>query len=140
MFVSDRKYKLFVNLHRIDLGNYLFCRGEISVICQDVSLLKEKFDNRVPLSMSVSSSQTTCKLASSGSSVKSLSSVIVPEERKSPKSSEKGSRDSSFGSRDSSFGDLTPKICSEEEWVQSNDKELLDDGWDIFDKDAELLM
>jgi hypothetical protein len=33
-------------------------QGEISVICQDVKLLKEKFDNRVSLIKSVSSSQT----------------------------------------------------------------------------------
>ncbi|KAJ6343556.1 hypothetical protein OIU76_005322 [Salix suchowensis] len=46
-------------------------QGEISVICQDVRLLKEKFDERVPLSKSVSSSQTSCILASSADDVQS---------------------------------------------------------------------
>jgi hypothetical protein len=55
------------------------CRGEISVICQDVRLLKEKFDDRVPLSKSVSSGQTSCILAASGTSVKSMVSDLVPE-------------------------------------------------------------
>uniref|UniRef100_A0A1J3FWZ8 CUE domain-containing protein n=1 Tax=Noccaea caerulescens TaxID=107243 RepID=A0A1J3FWZ8_NOCCA len=41
-------------------------QGEISVICQDVKLLKEKFDNRVSLTKSVSSSQTS----SCGSSIR----------------------------------------------------------------------
>ncbi|KAJ6401167.1 hypothetical protein OIU84_016558, partial [Salix udensis] len=54
-------------------------QGEISVICQDVRLLKEKFDERVPLSKSVSSSQTSCILASSGTSVKSLASDLGAE-------------------------------------------------------------
>nr|GEU86222.1 hypothetical protein [Tanacetum cinerariifolium] len=41
-------------------------QGEISVKCQDVLLLKEKFDKRIPLSRSLSSSQTSSILASSG--------------------------------------------------------------------------
>ena len=44
-----------------------------------MSLLKEKFDDRVPLSKSVSSSQTSCILAASGTSVKSMVSGLVPE-------------------------------------------------------------
>ncbi|PSR86053.1 Alpha-taxilin like [Actinidia chinensis var. chinensis] len=59
-------------------------QGEISVICQDVKLLKEKFDERVPLSKSLSSSQTTCILASSSSSLKSLAPDQVPELVESP--------------------------------------------------------
>ncbi|KAK9945346.1 hypothetical protein M0R45_010866 [Rubus argutus] len=54
-------------------------QGEISVICQDIRLLKEKFDEHVPLSQSVSSSQTSCILASSGSSLKSMASDLLPE-------------------------------------------------------------
>ncbi|XP_030946730.1 uncharacterized protein LOC115971150 isoform X4 [Quercus lobata] len=64
----------------IDRGHIVdMLQGEISVICQDVSLLKEKFDDRVPLSKSVSSSQTSCILAASGTSVKSMVSGLVPE-------------------------------------------------------------
>lgn len=40
-------------------------QGEISVKCQDVLLLKEKFDKRIPLSRSLSSSQTSSVLAAS---------------------------------------------------------------------------
>ncbi|KAF3961442.1 hypothetical protein CMV_013932 [Castanea mollissima] len=64
----------------IDRGHIVdMLQGEISVICQDVSLLKEKFDDRVPLSKSVSSSQTSCILAASGISAKSMVSGLVPE-------------------------------------------------------------
>lgn len=107
----------------------LFCRGEISVICQDVGLLKEKFDKRLPLSMSVSSSQTSCKLASSSSSQKSMASGLVSEERESPKSPEKGSPVSPTSDR---------SRAEEDNKFESDDRELLEDGWDIFDKDAEL--
>ncbi|KAI4326496.1 hypothetical protein MLD38_031804 [Melastoma candidum] len=51
-------------------------QGEISVIFRDVWLLKEKFDARVPLSQSVSLSQTCYLLASSGSSQRSLSNSL----------------------------------------------------------------
>jgi hypothetical protein len=43
-------------------------QGEISVKCQDVTLLKEKFDNRVPLSTSLFSTQTTLGSSSCSSS------------------------------------------------------------------------
>lgn len=46
-------------------------RGEIAVICQDVKQLKEKFDQRLPLSRSLFSTQTSFLLASSNSSLKS---------------------------------------------------------------------
>ncbi|KAL1539789.1 putative serine/threonine-protein kinase kinX [Salvia divinorum] len=47
-------------------------QGEIAVICQDVKQLKEKFDQRLPLSRSLFSTQTSFLLASSTSSSKSL--------------------------------------------------------------------
>lgn len=49
-------------------------RGEISVICQDVKQLKEKFASGVSLSNSISAAQTTCILASSSSSMESFRS------------------------------------------------------------------
>ncbi|KAL2900613.1 Exosome complex component Rrp42 [Bienertia sinuspersici] len=51
-------------------------QGEVSVICQDVKSLKEKFDNRVSLSQFLSIEQTSFRQASSSSSVKSHSSVM----------------------------------------------------------------
>ncbi|KAM1150693.1 hypothetical protein ACFX2I_031140 [Malus domestica] len=103
-------------------------QGEISVICQDVRLLKEKFDERVPLSQSVSSSQTTCILASSGSSMKSMALDLVSERLKLLKSPEKVSPASSVDG-------LSPKSILEQERSKVDRKELMDDGWDVFDKE-----
>nr|KYP31157.1 hypothetical protein KK1_048797 [Cajanus cajan] len=101
-------------------------QGEISVICQDIRLLKEKFDANLPLSKSFTSSQTTCKLASSGSSHKSLASSIASD------SSEIGK-----ASRTASIESLHSKSGHAEEKSKA-DQNALDDGWDIFEKDAEL--
>ncbi|CAF2141382.1 ELKS/Rab6-interacting/CAST family member 1 isoform X1 [Brassica rapa] len=97
-------------------------QGEISVICQDIRILKEKFDNRVPLSQSVTSSQTSCKLASSGSSMKSLL-LEKPLEL-------------SYETPEASSSNKSPKALVEER--KDERKELLEDGWDIFDKETEL--
>ncbi|KAM6558611.1 hypothetical protein CsatA_027850 [Cannabis sativa] len=114
----------------MDRGRILdMLQGEISVICQDVSLLKEKFDKRLPLSMSVSSSQTSCKLASSGSSLRSISSVIIHEEDKSSKQPDDWSLPPII--------DVTATNGAEEDSVKKHDQnELSEDGWDII-KDAE---
>ncbi|KAF2610095.1 hypothetical protein F2Q70_00009368 [Brassica cretica] len=102
---------------------FLSSRGEIYVICKDIRLLKEKFDNGVPLSQSITSSQTSCKLASSVSSMKSLLlekpldlSYEAPEASGNNKSAE----------------------ASVNEGKEDERKELLEDGWDIFDKEIEL--
>ncbi|GKU86637.1 hypothetical protein SLEP1_g1137 [Rubroshorea leprosula] len=95
-------------------------QGEISVICQDVRLLKQKFDERVPLSKSISSSQTSCILASSGSSAKSVASE---PEKISPTPSVDGQ---------------SPKDRPEVDKDGADRKELFEDGWDFFEKDAEI--
>jgi hypothetical protein len=97
-------------------------QGEISVICQDIRHLKEKFDNRVPLSQSISSSQTSCKLASSVSSMKSL----LQEKPSEP----------SYETPEASENGESPKASVNE--GKDERKELLEDGWDIFDKETEL--
>ncbi|KAL0826461.1 PREDICTED: myosin heavy chain, non-muscle-like isoform X2 [Brassica oleracea var. oleracea] len=97
-------------------------QGEIFVICQDIRILKEKFDNRVPLSQSVTSSQTSCKLASSGSSMKSLL-LEKPLEL-------------SYETPEASSSNKSPKALVEER--KDERKELLEDGWDIFDKETKL--
>ena len=126
----------------------LFCRGEVSVICQDVSLLKEKFDKRLPLSMSVSSSQTSCKLASSGSSVSSSqtssklassgSSVSSSQTSRKLASSgslikgvetilaseeDESSKESENGSPGFPISDITPKSRAEEDSVKYEQNE-----------------
>ncbi|XP_050363769.1 uncharacterized protein LOC126782551 [Argentina anserina] len=109
-------------------------QGEISVICQDVKLLKEKFDERLPLSQSVSSSQTSCILASSSSSLKSVASGLLLERvvsvgsSESPKTPE---RASSVASVDG----LSPKCRLENGTVEVNKQALMDDGWEVFDED-----
>ncbi|TQD92814.1 hypothetical protein C1H46_021589 [Malus baccata] len=107
-------------------------QGEISVICQDVRLLKEKFDERVPLSESVSSSQTSCILASSGSSMKSAAFDLVPERLELPKSPEKASPAPSVDG-------LSPKSLLERERTKADQKELIDGGWDVvFDEELDV--
>ncbi|XP_034690844.1 uncharacterized protein LOC117918362 isoform X3 [Vitis riparia] len=110
-------------------------QGEISVICQDVKFLKVKFDDRVPLSQSLSSSQTSCKLASSSSSLKSMSSdpapVPVPalsDESETPKQT----------SPTASVGGQSPKKSPVESGGRDDHKALLDDGWDLFENDGDI--
>lgn len=110
-------------------------QGEISVICQDVKFLKVKFDDRVPLSQSLSSSQTSCKLASSSSSLKSMSSdpapVPVPalsDESETPKQT----------SPTASVGGQSPKKSPVESGGRDDHKALLDDGWDLFENDVDI--
>ncbi|XP_045829398.1 uncharacterized protein LOC123921041 [Trifolium pratense] len=100
-------------------------QGEISVICQDIRLLKEKFDANLPLSKSFTSSQTTCILASSGSSNKTSAS--------------NAGSDHSDSSEILKITQAAPIVYeSEEEKSKAEQNALLDDDWDIFDKDAEL--
>ncbi|KAL2323573.1 hypothetical protein Fmac_027952 [Flemingia macrophylla] len=101
-------------------------QGEISVICQDIRLLKEKFDANLPLNKSFTSSQTTCKLASSGSSHKSLAS----SEHSDSYEIAKTSRVAPIERLPSESGHDVEK--------SKDDQNALDDGWDIFEKDAEL--
>ncbi|KAK7277662.1 hypothetical protein RJT34_22677 [Clitoria ternatea] len=99
-------------------------QGEISVICQDIRLLKEKFDANLPLSKSFTSSQTTCILASSGSSHKTLASDTGSEHS-----------DSSEMRRISpaaSIESLSSKSGHDEEKSKADHNAFLDDdGWDI---------
>ncbi|XP_044485952.1 uncharacterized protein LOC123211349 isoform X1 [Mangifera indica] len=103
-------------------------QGEISVICQDARLLKEKFDERVPLSKSVSSSQTTCILASSGSSsIKSIASLAAEQAIVSETTPE-----------DASIDVQSSKSSLEDDPTGAERKELLDDGWEFFDNESEI--
>lgn len=108
----------------------MLSRGEIAVICQDVRLLKEKFDEHVPFSKSLSSSQTSCILASSSSSLKSLTPLGQVEsmhnEPDSLETQEKG------GSLSGSYEQSTT-IYDREKTSTADYKVLLDDGWELFD-------
>ncbi|XP_027364217.1 uncharacterized protein LOC113871349 isoform X2 [Abrus precatorius] len=105
-------------------------QGEISVICQDIRLLKEKFDANLPLSKSFTSRQTSCILASSGSSHKTVASDVGSEHSDSSEIRKT--------SPAASIESLSSKSGHDEEKSQVDRNALLDDGWDIFEKDAEL--
>lgn len=59
---------------------FLFCRGEIAVIFEDVKLLKERIDGHLPISRSLSSSQSS---TSSSLSLKKASSDYVIKQTES---------------------------------------------------------
>lgn len=98
-------------------------QGEISVVCQDIKLIKEKFDQRVPLSKLLSSSYTSSSLTSSSSSITSTAPQQVSELIHS--------RDRTEARRETSIAD--DQLSSKEE-VRSHHKERIDDGWEFFDK------
>ncbi|KAG9134010.1 hypothetical protein Leryth_004716 [Lithospermum erythrorhizon] len=100
-------------------------QGEISVICQDVRVLREKFDERVPLSKSLSSHQTSCRLASSFYS-KSVASGQVDE-----------ASDLSCSSERLQISDLltttNEQLSAAELPAGANKKALEEEGWEIFE-------
>ncbi|CAA2995943.1 Hypothetical predicted protein [Olea europaea subsp. europaea] len=109
----------------VDRGRVVdILQGEIAVIRQDVSLLKEKFDECVPFSKSLSSSQTSFILASSSSSSKTLfphQVEPVPDQIDSLENPKK---------RD-------PEPCLDEqmsgkESVRDDTEERVDEEWEIF--------
>ncbi|KAL3725556.1 hypothetical protein ACJRO7_030565 [Eucalyptus globulus] len=104
-------------------------QGEISVICLDVKFLKEKFDERVPLSKSLSSSQTSCLLASSSSSRKSTMSNPILNEAETCGTPKKIAETAMIE-------DIFPETTFEEEKSRVDLKELTDLGWEFFDEDT----
>ncbi|XP_039056469.1 uncharacterized protein LOC120199478 [Hibiscus syriacus] len=105
-------------------------RVEISVICEDIRVLKQRFDERILFSKSISSSQTSCILASSGSSLKSATSDLGSGQWETAKTPKKRSLTPSVDGQ-------SPKSRSSDERNKADGKELSDDGWGIFDRDAE---
>lgn len=130
-------YECFLSIFPADIPNDLvfqidllislasLTRGEISVICQDVKLLKEKFDNRVSLTKSISSSQTS----SCASFMRSLV-LETPSERFNEVLETSNNNNKSPEAAASSMN----------EEKKDDRRELLEDGWewDIFDKETEL--
>ncbi|XP_009769175.1 uncharacterized protein LOC107809980 [Nicotiana tabacum] len=109
----------------VDRGRVVdMLQGEISVICQDVRLLKEKFDDRIPLSKSLCSSQTSCILASSSSSLKSM----VPDQVADPADL----LDAPEKMDTASYHEEEHK-ASEDVKSVIHDKDLLDDEWEMCD-------
>ncbi|MED6131741.1 hypothetical protein PIB30_012444 [Stylosanthes scabra] len=119
-------------------------QGEISVICQDVRLLKEKFDANLPLSQSFTAKETSCILASSGSSHKTLAASeagsVHSDSSELLKTSPAASV-ASFSSKKSGHDDDEEKEKEKEKEKgkekgkskADDHKDLVDDGWDIFE-------
>jgi len=107
-----------------------FCRGEISVICQDVKSLKENFDNRTSPGKSPLLRQTSSVLACSNSSVKNVALdpgtgqlELLELPTKTSRAPSVGSQTprSSVGEQQAAEAGATPR------------KELLDEDWELFD-------
>lgn len=109
----------------IDRGRVVdMLQGEIAVICQDVKLLKQKFDERVPLSESLSSSQTSCRSASSSSYLKNLALAQVPLQI-----------ETALGTRISPTPSISGHLSSgEEREAYHRDTQVDDDEWEFFDR------
>jgi len=107
-----------------------FCRGEISVICQDVKSLKENFDSRASPGKSPLLRQTSSVVASSNSSVKTMALDSGPGQLELLELLTKTSITPSVGSQ-------TPRSCVGEEQAAkvgtTPRKELLDEDWELFD-------
>lgn len=90
-------------------------------------LLKEKFDEHIPFSKSLSSSQISCILASSGSSSKSLISEQVeslPDEGADP-----------MDTQEKKGVISSTEHSSKDEAARDDRKALSDDEWEICDRD-----
>ncbi|KAK4766035.1 hypothetical protein SAY87_007677 [Trapa incisa] len=105
-------------------------QGEIAVICQDVKLLKERFDSGVSLSKSISFGQTSCILASSSSTLgNSTSSDRVPNHGlnlnyKAPDGANlETSMDQSSPRKESRY----------ENGAGADEKDHTDNGWELCD-------
>lgn len=81
--------------------------------------MKEKFDQRLPLSKSLALSQTTCVLATSSMSLTSTTAEQIPELADSPETQK-----------------AIPTPSSDDQLSCGEDahhKELTEDGWEFFD-------
>lgn len=103
------------------------------MICQDVRVLKEKFDEGIPFSKSLSSSQTSCILASSASSSKSL----IPEQQLESLPKE-GADDSMETREKQGVSSFSTQFSSGDEATKDDHKAPdSDDEWEIFDRDTQ---
>ncbi|CAI9778523.1 unnamed protein product [Fraxinus pennsylvanica] len=110
----------------VDRGRVVdILQGEIAVIRQDLRLLKEKCDDRVPFSKSLSSSQTSFILASSSSSLKTLFPdhvESVPDQIDSLENPNKRDPDPCLDEQ-----------MSVKEATRDDTKERVDEEWEFFD-------
>ncbi|XP_076952206.1 uncharacterized protein LOC143625867 [Bidens hawaiensis] len=113
--------------HTIDI-----LQGEIAVKCQDVLLLKEKFDKRIPLSQILYSSQTSSIFASSSSSFISTTTPLEAEAEVETYETPKKSLD--YGIFDNGEEKTMNSDNGKEKKVVSELKGVSDDDeWELFD-------
>ncbi|CAI9107873.1 OLC1v1007345C1 [Oldenlandia corymbosa var. corymbosa] len=108
-------------------------QGEISVICTDMRLLKEKIDERVPLSKSVTSSVISSFGANSVLSRSAANSVMSGEQAE-PVTNHVDLSETLKNMDDNSS--LDGQFVGEDETAdvfKDVDKEFSGDGWEIFD-------
>ncbi|XP_048138932.1 uncharacterized protein LOC115730459 isoform X2 [Rhodamnia argentea] len=104
-------------------------QGEIAVICRDVKSLKENFDRGVHLSKSVSSRNMSRNTSSSSrSNLSGISTDTIPEQGKTLKIPNKIGPPNTFDD----IG-LPSKRVIEEEEASVGQKELEDEGWELFE-------
>ncbi|KAI7752366.1 hypothetical protein M8C21_032629 [Ambrosia artemisiifolia] len=122
-FITDRG-------HVIDI-----LQGEMAVKCQDVLLLKEKFDKRIPLTGSLFASQASSILVSPSSPFRSTTPLEHETETlRTPKSSSLDGSPKSPDKETASFSNGKAKKDDDEL------KGLLgDDGWELFNNNGDLL-
>ncbi|KAM7521566.1 hypothetical protein LguiA_011468 [Lonicera macranthoides] len=120
----------------IDRGHLVdILQGEIHVKCQDVKLLKQRFDERIPLGKFLSGSQSSSILASSSSSLKSTEPDQMPEvvagSSENLKKSTTPSSESEFSSEDEKTSHGSDKLLT-----GGDDSSRViagaEDGWELF--------
>ncbi|GER26531.1 hypothetical protein STAS_02190 [Striga asiatica] len=122
--LSDKRDKSLAVLEEmqeflVDRGHVVdMLQGEIAVICQDVRVLKEKFDEHIPLSKSLFSSQTSFILASAASSSSLSKSQSVDPVELLPTV-----KDDMLRTQDEQLPE-----------VKTDREALVDDGWDFFEE------
>ncbi|KAL3644853.1 hypothetical protein CASFOL_010033 [Castilleja foliolosa] len=103
-------------------------QGELAVICQDVRVLKEKFDERVPISKSLFSSQTSFILASSSKSSSSYKSLVTD----SVEPISMGGDDDLLETQKTVDDGL---VCEHDKASIGNLRALADDGWEYCERE-----
>lgn len=111
----------------MDIGqitsNCLLFRGEISVICEDIKLLQERVDARLPIGRVLSSST----MSNSSSSTYALKMASTSHESVEPAKTLESSKTSSET--------LSRSDASVESIPVTRQKTPSDDEWEMFDED-----
>jgi hypothetical protein len=130
----------------VDRGHMVdVLQGEINVKCQDVQLLKERFDEQVPLSKFLSRSRSSSILASSISSSRSNETaeqvtaklIKSSEEKKNDDYDEDVRQFAAEGEKEIKYNAIPAddgwELFTNEKSSANYTKPLSDDGWELFE-------